>query len=51
MHIPTIDHHFVEIGKKALSLVISDPVDDTSVTIKSDFILGDERSYNRSGSE
>lgn len=45
MNIPTIDHHFVEIGEKALSLVISDPKDDTTVTIPSEFLLGGHRTY------
>lgn len=45
LNIPTIDHHFIEIGKEALKLVISDPEDNTTITIKSEFIIGNKRTY------
>lgn len=45
MNIPTIDHHFVEIGEKALTLVTSDPEADTAITIPSEFIAGNQRTY------
>lgn len=45
LNIPTIDHHFIEIGEKALKLVISNPKENTTIKINSEFIVGDKRTY------
>ncbi|MGO2722819.1 MAG: hypothetical protein ACTIAG_03615 [Lactobacillus sp.] len=45
LNIPTIDHHFIEIGEKALKLVISDPEENATIKVHSEFIVGDKRTY------
>ncbi|MBP5844139.1 LacI family DNA-binding transcriptional regulator [Lactiplantibacillus plantarum] len=45
LNIPTIDHHLTEIGKEALKLVISDPEDNTTIMVESEFVTGNKRTY------
>jgi DNA-binding LacI/PurR family transcriptional regulator len=46
MNIPTIDHHFEEVGERAFSLVTSIPKQNACITIDSKFIIGSARTYD-----